>query len=358
MPYPYTSDDDRWAAVAARDRAADGAFCYAVRSTRVYCRPSCPSRRPRRGNVQFFATPAAAEAAGFRACRRCEPASATADERAVARVQRLLEAAERPPTLQALAAAAGYSPAHLQRLFKRATGLSPRQYGAALRVERLKAGLRGGASVTEAMYQAGYGSSRALYESAPGLLGMAPRAYRRGGAGQTIRYACTETPLGWMLLAATGRGLCSVRFGDTEAGLAAGLRAEFPAADLVPDPEALAPYARSVRALLAGEAPAAPLPIDPVGTAFQQQVWAALRQIPIGQTRTYSQVAAALGRPAAVRAVAQACARNPLAVVTPCHRVVAAGGKLGGYRWGAARKQALLAAERAAASPGTPAPAG
>jgi AraC family transcriptional regulator of adaptative response/methylated-DNA-[protein]-cysteine methyltransferase len=333
----YLDDEARWQAVLAR---APGDFFYAVHSTGVYCLPTCPSRRPRRENVSFFATAGEAEAAGFRPCLRCRPASVSAVASAVARAQHLLDAAERTPTLAELGAAVGLSPYHLQRVFKRATGLSPKAYADLRRSERLKAGLQQGATVTDALYDAGYGSPRALYETAGRSLGMTPGAYRRGGAGEVIRYTLQETPIGPMLMAATAKGLCALRFGEGVEHLAQ----EFPRAQLVPDPEGMSPWVAAVLAYLEG-APRLDLPTDVAATAFQQRVWTALRAIPYGQTRSYQQVAEMIGDAGAVRAVARACATNPVALVVPCHRVIRKGGDLSGYRWGVERKRALLERE-------------
>lgn len=349
MKTPEQTEESRWQAVLRRDAAADGSFWYAVRSTGVYCRPACPSRRPGRENVTFYESPVAAEQAGYRPCRRCRPGEATAEQQVVVQVRQLIETSDTLPTLADLGEAAGLSPSHLQRLFKRATGLSPRQYAAAWRAERLKDGLRGGATVTDALYQAGYGSSRALYEAAPQHLGMSPRAYRSGGAGEQIAYACADTPLGTVLVAATARGVCALRFGD-EAALVAELQSEFPRADLVCSPEQVEPYVAAVRAHLAGDPAALDLPLDVRGTAFQQRVWAALQSIPAGEVRSYGAVAEFIGEPRAVRAVARACATNPVALAIPCHRVVRASGDLSGYRWGVERKEALLARERSRAA--------
>lgn len=337
--------DGRWQAVERRDPAADGLFVYAVTSTGIYCRPTCPSRRPRRENVRFFDGPEAAEAAGFRACRRCEPQAVTTGQRVVAEVARLLQTAERAPSLAELGQAVGMSPYHLQRLFKRATGLSPKQYAAVMAAERLKEGLKQGATVTGALYEAGYGSARAAYDQSGQHLGMTPGAYRAGGAGQRITYACVASPLGSLLVAATAKGLCAVRLGE-EADMVAELAAEFPRAELVQDLTVVQPYVEGVLATLVGRDPTADLPLDVRGTAFQQRVWEALRAIPYGQVRSYREVADMIGEPTAVRAVARACATNPVALVIPCHRVVRANGELSGYRWGVERKQELLYLER------------
>lgn len=340
----FATDADKWQAITDRNRHADGQFVYAVRSTGVYCRPTCPSRRPLQANVAFFESGDQARASGFRACRRCEPDGTTADAAAVDRVRRLLDEAEAPQNLAALGRAVGYSPTHLQKLFKRLVGVSPHQYAASVRASRLRADLRAGLPVADAGYAAGYGSSRGVYQGAQQAMGMPPGVYRRGGAGQTIRYASFTTPVGPALLAATERGLCALRFGDQPA-LLAELQQEFPRAAVQYDDGGLHIYIDATLRLLTGAAWPDTLLLDLQGTVFQQRVWAALRRIPRGATRTYGQVAGAIGQPTAVRAVASACASNPLAVVTPCHRVVPAGGGTGGYRWGADRKQALLALE-------------
>lgn len=335
----------RWQAVLLRDAAADGLFYYAVISTGIYCRPTCPSRRPRRENVRFYESAEAAEQSGFRPCRRCQPRSLSTEQRVVAQVEQLLRSTESPPTLAELGQAVGLSPFHLQRLFKKATGLSPKEYASLHRAERLKAGLRRGSSVTEALYDAGYGSSRALYDTAQQHLGMTPSAYRQGGAGLRIAYTCAETPLGLVLVAATGRGLCALRFGE-EAGLVAELQKEFPRAALERAPDELEPYVKAVQAHLAGRQARLDLPLDVKATAFQHRVWEALRSIPYGQVRSYREVAEMIGEPTAVRAVARACATNPVALAVPCHRVVRTGGELSGYRWGVHRKESLLRQER------------
>lgn len=294
----------------------------------------------------FFATPAEAEQAGFRPCLRCRPGAVSAQQQVVARVRQLLEESDPAPTLAELGQAVGMSPFHLQRLFKQATGLSPRQYAAARRAERLKQELRQGASVTTALYDAGYGSARALYADAHRQLGMSPGSYRKGGQGQQIAYGFSDTPIGRMLIAATSKGICAVRFGADEP-LLAELRSEFPRAEIVANQQAVEAYAEAVLAHLAGRDTRLDLPVDVDATAFQQRVWAALRAIPYGETRSYSEVAAMIGEPSAVRAVARACATNPVALVVPCHRVVRTGGALSGYRWGVERKRRLLDQERA-----------
>jgi len=343
---PYIGSADRWQAVLDRDPAADGAFYYAVRTTGIYCRPTCPARRPKPANVMFFATTEAAEQAGFRACLRCQPKEISLQQAAVLQVQRLLESAGTSQSLAELGRAVGFSPFHLQRFFKKATGLSPRQYAAAHRVRTLKAHLVNGSTVTDATYEAGYGSSRAAYQTATTELGMTPGVYRDGGHRQWIGYDIVDSPLGRMLIAATGRGLCAVRFGEDDV-LVEELNAEFPRASLVHDPQAVAPYVQAVLEHLDGRRAQMDLPLDVSATAFQQRVWSALREIPYGETRTYAEVAEMIGEPGATRAVARACALNPVALAVPCHRVIRRGGGLAGYRWGVERKEALLVGERA-----------
>jgi AraC family transcriptional regulator of adaptative response/methylated-DNA-[protein]-cysteine methyltransferase len=343
-----------WQAIETRDARFDGQFVYGVTSTGVFCRPTCPSRRPRRDRVRVFAAPVEAMAAGFRACRRCRPGDApvaTASARAVAKARRLIDAhvdagREGGLTLQALGTAVGISPFHLQREFRRTVGASPRAYADERRAERLRAALQRGDNVTTATYDAGYGSSRAAYAGGTRRLGMTPGAYLRGGEGQRIRAAITPTPFGQLLIAATDRGICRVALGDDASRLEALLAEEFPRADIVARDRTLAAHVTAVRRLLAGEGASGEPAIDVGGTAFEQRVWRALQAIPYGETRSYQQIARAIGRPTASRAVANACGANPVALVVPCHRVVRADGSTGGYRWGAERKAALLAHER------------
>lgn len=344
----YATHEERWQAVLAHEAAADGHFWYGVKTTGIYCRPACPSRRPRRQNVTFHDTPQDAEAAGYRPCLRCQPERVNAAAQAVARAQHLLDTAETEPTLAELAADVGLSPFHLQRLFKRKVGVSPKQYAIRERTERLKRGLKAGQSVTAALYDAGHDSPGTLYDPQTDSLGMTPTTYKQGGAGTVIHYAVTESPIGPMLVAATRRGLCAVRFG--EAGeMTRELRAEYPKAELMPDSAPLQPYIHGLLEHLKGQNPALTLDTDAPGTEFQQRVWAALRTIPYGETRSYAELAEMIGDPKAVRAVATACARNPVALVVPCHRIVRKGGEPGGYRWGVERKKRLL--EREAGTP-------
>ncbi|MEP6687589.1 MAG: bifunctional DNA-binding transcriptional regulator/O6-methylguanine-DNA methyltransferase Ada [Gemmatimonadales bacterium] len=345
--------DWRWSAVLDRDAAADGRFVYAVASTRIYCRPTCPSRRPNRSQVRFFATPGAAETAGYRACRRCRPAEREPDaQRRVREAQRYLEEhLDETVTLDRLAREVGFSPGHLQRTFKRLTGVTPRAYAGARRMERMKARLKQGDSVTRATYEAGYSSPSRVYDQSRVHLGMTPGAYRDGGRGVRIRFTTLPTTLGQVLVAATDRGLCSVALDDDAGVLEATLRREYPAATVERRDEELRGWVGAVVARMAGDE-AERVPFDAGGTAFQQRVWEALQRIPRGSTRSYSEIARELGQPSAARAVARACASNRLALVIPCHRVVREDGGLGGYRWGVERKQELLTREGRPRDPG------
>lgn len=352
-----SDDAARWTAVERRDAALDGQFVFAVRTTGVYCRPSCPSRRPRRENVSFFSDPAAAEAAGYRACLRCEPRSLeTRAERAVEAARARLDAGQGTAVpLSELAREAGLSSDHLQRLFRRQLGVSPRQYAAALRAERLKRNLQSGTTVSRASYDAGYGASSRVYESAARSLAMTPAAYRKGGKGVRIRFASARTDFGWVQVAATGKGVCSVMLGDDKESLERELEAEYPNASrerIAPAGEADADvraWLASVVGYLEGLLPGPQVPLDVHGTELQSKVWTELRRIPYGETRTYGELAQAVGAPRAARAVASACARNPVALVIPCHRVVGRDGDVRGYRWGRDRKERLLAHEHAVA---------
>jgi len=337
----------RWQQIAARDVRQDGRFVFAVRTTGVYCRPSCPSRRPRRESVEFFASPNEAGRAGYRACLRCRPTEVSAQAQYVTRARQILDNADAVVTLAELSKRVGLSPFHLQRLFKRATGLTPREYQSARRMQHVKSGLRHAADVTTALYDAGFGSPSRLYEKAPQQLGMTPGEYRRGGAGATITFAIAPTPLGRLLVAATERGLCSVCFGESAADLERDLRAEFHAAQVRRDDAAMSRYVEPLLAVISGENTTIDLPLDVRATAFQMKVWEKLRQIPRGETRSYRDIAREIGEPTAVRAVARACASNPVALAVPCHRVVRSDGELAGYRWGVDRKRKLLKCERA-----------
>ncbi len=340
-----------WDAVLARDPLFEGRVFYAVSTTGVYCRPTCPSRRPRRENVAFFASPDEAEAAGFRECRRCRPRGAKPSPaaRAVLRAREYLDAhPDEAVTLARLGRVAAMSPHHLQRVFKRVLGVSPKEYAAARRAERLREHLRGGESVSRAGFEAGYGSGSRLYEQADARLGMTPAAYRGGGRGTRVRFATAATALGRLLVAATERGVCAVTLGDSDAELEAALRRELPRADVAADEGELDAWVAAVVASLEGSAPAPDLPLDVRATAFQQRVWKALREIPRGSTASYGEIAARIGVPGAARAVGRACASNRVALVVPCHRAVRGDGEPGGYRWGVERKRELLERERGA----------
>ena len=346
----YRSDHERWAALAGRDSVADGCFFYAVSTTRVYCRPHCASRLPRRENVQFFPSSRAAEAAGFRPCRRCKPDKAgIGGQRAeiVARACRTIKAADIAPSLEALAKTAGMSPFHFHRLFTETVGLTPKAYASAHRAERVREELSKRGTVTEAIYGAGYGSNSRFYSKSAEMLGMPPSRFQKGGAGETIRFAVGECSLGSVLAASTEAGVCAIFLGDEPGELVRELQDRFPNARLIGGDRE---YERTVSQVVGFvEAPSRglDLPLDVRGTAFQQRVWRILRQIPCGTTRSYAQIAKQLGEPQASRAVAGACAANPIAVAIPCHRVVRRDGALSGYRWGVDRKAKLLESEGA-----------
>jgi AraC family transcriptional regulator, regulatory protein of adaptative response / methylated-DNA-[protein]-cysteine methyltransferase len=337
-----------WNAVLEHDRRFDGTFVYAVTSTGVYCRPSCPSRRPHRRHVRFFASPELAEASGFRGCRRCEPQSAyrSRSERMVEQVRRHLDAhLEEPATLNRLAELAGMSPFHLQRAFSRQIGLSPKAYRSATRLDTFLEALRRGSSVTTAAFEAGFGSSSRAAEQASRYLGMTPSALRSGGAGLTLDYVTMRTPVGLALIAATKRGVASVTLGDRTSVLLARLRREFPRAHLRRGRNRLEDYKQALVRCMNGMPLTDDVLLDLRSSAFHVKVWKALQRIPAGSTRTYQDIARAIGQPAASRAVAKACASNPLALLVPCHRVVRKDGRLAGYRWGLHRKDALLRLE-------------
>jgi AraC family transcriptional regulator, regulatory protein of adaptative response / methylated-DNA-[protein]-cysteine methyltransferase len=342
-------DEARWRAVMSRDVSADGTFWYSVATTGVYCRPSCGARRPLRSNVRFHKTCGDAEAAGYRACKRCKPHLSPSGQLHADRIAaacRQIETAETAPCLGDLARHVGLSPYHFHRLFKATTGVTPKAYATAHRAEKVRAELKNGASVTGAIYAAGFGSSARFYDTADRALGMKPCEYRSGGRNMQIRYAIAPCSLGLVLAGATGKGICAIFLGDDAAALVDDLRKRFPQASLV---EGDAEFAKLLAEVVSGiETPgkAAALPIDIVGTAFQQQVWAALRDIAPGETATYADIAKRIGKPNAVRAVGTACGANPIAVAIPCHRVVGSDGKLTGYRWGIGRKRALLDREQ------------
>ena len=343
-----TVADPRWAAVQARDKASDGCFVYSVRTTGVYCRPSCAARPARPENVAFHATPEAARAAGFRACRRCRPdAVGAADPQAeiVATLCREIESADAAPSLEALSQRAGLSPWHLHRVFKRVTGLTPRAYAQAHRAARVRRELARGASVTAAVYDAGYASSGRFYAEAGDVLGMTPSAWRDGGRDTEIAFAVGECALGAILVARSARGIVAIGLGDDPTELVRDLEDRFPQARLVGGDADFERLVARVVGFVEAPAIGLDLPLDVRGTAFQHRVWRALRDIPAGGTATYGEIARRIGAPRAARAVASACGANPVAVAIPCHRVVRDDGGLGGYRWGLGRKRALLARE-------------
>ena len=358
---PAATEATYWKALADRDPSADGLFVYSVRSTGIYCRPSCPARRARPENVAFHATCAEAEAAGFRACRRCRPDEASLAERhadAVTRACRQIESAETMPDLAGLARVAGMSPFHFHRVFSKIAGVTPAAYGDACRARRLAAALPTAGSVTEALYEAGYGAPSRFYAQAKDRLGMTPARYRTGGPETRIRVAVGACSLGAILVAATEAGICAILLGDDPDGLLGDLQDRFPKAEIIggdPDFEALV---AQVVGLVEAPARVVELPLDIGGTAFQQRVWAALRRIPPGTTATYAEIAAAIGQPGAVRAVGLACGANALAVAIPCHRVVRSDGSLSGYRWGIARKRDLLDREASGVIVERPSPPG
>jgi AraC family transcriptional regulator of adaptative response/methylated-DNA-[protein]-cysteine methyltransferase len=344
-------DDVRWRAVETRDAKMTGCFVYGVSSTKIFCRPDCGSRRALRRNVKFFATPSDALVAGYRACRRCRPEEARANDPSVSAVIetcRRLEENDDSSSFSALAAELGYSERHLRRRFHEVIGVSVGTYARAYKAERMREKLRAGAPVTSAVFDAGYGSMRAFYEHGAPMLGMTPGRYRDGGRGEHITFTSVETSLGWVVAARTSRGVCAIRIGSDEFELVKGLTEEFPHALVERDDEGLTEIARVLADATRGERDASDLPLDLAGTAFQLRVWAALRAIPRGETRTYSEVAHEIGAPSAVRAVASACAANEAALAIPCHRVVRKDGSMVGYRWGTEVKEQLLVAERRA----------
>lgn len=364
----FLEDEACWRAIENRDTSSVGRFVYAVRSTGIYCRPTCPSRRPRRAQVVFFQTAGQAEAAGFRACRRCQPGlegdgqPPDAQAALVAQACQILERESPAPVLAELARELAVSASYLHHVFKKLTGLTPRQYAAARRMEVFKTLVRAGEALTGAAYTAGFGSPSRVYATAPATLGMTPGEYRDGGLGMTIRYVIVPTPFGRLLAAAAARGLCAVYMGDDDTRLEENLRQEYPAAEVRRAPsepeensnpsaasaaDLLGAWVEAITRHLQGSLPRLDLPLDLQATAFQLRVWEELRRIPYGETRSYGEVARAIGQPGAARAVARACAANPAALVTPCHRVVRGDGQPGGYRWGSRRKQALLEQENA-----------
>ena len=348
----FLSEAQRWQALVARDERADKAFLYGVKTTGVYCRPSCASRLPNRANIVFFATCLDAEQAGFRPCKRCSPNAASAREvfkETIIRTCRLIEEAEELPTLGDLAAYAGLSPSHFHRVFKGIVGVTPREYAGTVRDGRLKGGLTRCASVTEAVYNAGFNAGSRFYERSKELLGMTPTQYLGGAAGVRIRVAVAGSFLGWTMVAATDQGICAIEFGDTPEMLIEGLRRRFPKAKWDENDPDFADWVSKVTAFIETPAAGLDLPLDIQGTAFQKRVWKALKEVAPGATKSYAEVAAVIGKPKAARAVARAIASNKIAVAIPCHRVVRSNGDLAGYRWGIERKQALLQHEMATA---------
>lgn len=348
-----TDSETRWNAVQAHDASKDGTFVYGVVTTGVYCKPSCAARRPLRKNVRFYATPADAERDGLRACRRCKPERAQA-ETIDARIRKACELiarnADQPMSLKRLASAVGLSPFHFQRSFKAVVGLTPKEFHEAERVKTFKAGLKSGSSVTEAIYDAGFGSSSRVYERVDTRLGMTPLQYRQGGRGLAISHAAAQTPLGLLMIGATDRGICFIQFGDSEKALERQIVEEYPEATHTAMPNAqagiFAAWMRALGAYLDGGKASLDLPLDVRGTAFQMRVWRYLQTIPFGEVQSYAEVARGIGQPTGARAVAQACASNTIALAIPCHRVIRGNGELGGYRWGLARKRTLIDRER------------
>ncbi len=346
-----TERDPRWARVAARDRSADGTFFYSVSTTGVYCRPSCGARLANPKNVRFHAKAGDAEAAGFRPCKRCKPDQPPREEQyaaLVAEACRIIEAAEEAPSLAKLAETAGLSPFHFHRIFKSVTGVTPKEYSMAQRASRVREQLSRSTTVTEAIYDSGFNSNSRFYEKSDRMLGMTPRDFRAGGANTDIRFAVGECSLGAILVAASQKGICAILMGDDPDALARNLQDRFPRANLIGGDEDFERMVAQVVGFVEAPAIGLDLPLDLRGTAFQQRVWQALREIPVGQTASYAHIAQRIGSPKAVRGVAQACAANALAVAIPCHRVVRSDGALSGYRWGVERKQALLDREKVA----------
>jgi len=344
----FSTDAERWQAVVARDRRADGRFYTSVATTGIYCRPSCGARRPKRENVAFYATPQDAERAGFRPCKRCRPDEIDRQAAAVAEACRLIAAAETPLSLAELAEAVGMSQFHFHRVFKAATGVTPKAYADAERARRVRAALNTSETVTEAIYDAGFNSNGRFYASAPKRLGMTPTKFRAGGAGETVRFAIGQTSLGAILVAATDKGIVAIQFADDPDALLRDLQDRFPKAKLVGGDAAFEKLVARVVGSVENPSAGFDLPLDVRGTAFQQRVWQALQEVPTGKTVSYADIAERIGAPKAVRAVAGACAANDIAVAIPCHRVVRNDGALSGYRWGVERKRALLEREAAA----------
>jgi len=344
----FLDDEARWQAVEARDPDSDGLFFYAVTTTGIFCRPTCPSRRPNRTNVRFFDNAEDAQQAGFRSCRKCKPLAikSSSPPESVLKACQMMDESDEPPTLEELAGAVGLSPHYFHRLFKKTVGITPKAYSSFRRAERFRDELGQERSVTSAMYGAGYGASSRCYEDVSDNLGMTPTAFKNGGSGQTICYSVTPCHLGWVAVAATSRGLCMIELGDEQELLRERVLNRFPNAILEGHDQTFVALVAQVVELIASPKPPCDLPLDVQGTAFQRKVWEALRSIPVGDTVTYTEIAEAIGQPMASRAVARACATNPLAVAIPCHRVVRKDGDLSGYRWGIERKRQLLEEER------------
>ncbi|WP_051234305.1 bifunctional DNA-binding transcriptional regulator/O6-methylguanine-DNA methyltransferase Ada [Halomonas halocynthiae] len=347
-PLRFASDEARWAAVLARDAAAEDAFVYAVRTTGIYCRPTCSSRRPRRKNAEFYADAVSAEAAGYRPCQRCRPQAISLTQRhaqSVARACRLIEHGEASPSLDELARVAGLSRFHFHRVFKSVTGLTPMAYAAACRADRVRQALTQQETVTDAIYKAGFNSSGRFYAGAERMLGMTPKRYREGGKGIEIQFALGECSLGTILVATSDKGICAISLGSDPEPLLQAFQEQFANASLIPGDKRFDDWVAKVVAFVEVPSVGLSLPLDIRGTAFQQRVWQALTEIPVGSTISYAALAEQIGSPKAVRAVARACASNPLALAIPCHRVVRSDGRVSGYRWGVERKRALLMRE-------------